>query len=300
MSKIALVFLFLIGYASGSIAQELNCIVSVVTTPTVQAQNSDTKIYETLQASIYEFMNSRKWTNYIFSQEEKIECTILITISDRNNDVFSGNIQVQSRRPIYKSSFNSVMLNLIDKDLQFTYTEYLPLNYSENTFTSNLTSILAYYAYLIIGIDFDSYQLKGGTTLFDKAQTIITNAQNAPEKGWKAFENQKNRYWLIENLLNNIYSPIRECIYNYHRKGLDMMVDNAATAKTPITAGLAMLKKVHEEKPGSYLMQLFFNAKADEIVNIYSNASVIDKKKVADICKEIDPTNSNKYNQITK
>jgi hypothetical protein len=302
MRKIALVLLFLIGYASGSIAQELNCIVSVVATPTVQAQNSDTKIYESLQASIYEFMNSRKWTNYNFSQEEKIECTILITISDRSNDVFSGNIQVQSRRPIYKSSFNSVMLNLIDKDLQFTYTEYQPLNYNENTFTSNLTSVLAYYAYLIIGIDFDSYKLKGGTALFDKAQTIITNAQNASEKGWKAFENQKNRYWLIENLLNNIYGPIRECIYNYHRKGLDMMIDNAATAKTPITAGLAMLKNVHEEKPGSYLMQLFFNAKADEIVNIYSNANIsaIDKKKVADICKEIDPTNSNKYNQITK
>ena len=300
MRKIALVLLFLIGYASGSIAQELNCIVNVNTTPNMQSENSDTKIYETLQASIYEFMNSRKWTNYTFSQEERIECTILITISERTNDVFKGNIQVQSRRPIYKSSFSSVMLNLIDKDLQFTYTEYQPLNYNDNTFTSNLTSILAYYAYLIIGIDFDSYQLKGGTPLFDKAQTIITNAQNTPEKGWKAFENQKNRYWLVENLLNNIYGPIRQCIYDYHRKGLDMMIDNAATAKTPITAGLTMLKKVHEEKPNSYLMQLFFNAKDDEIVNIYSNASEIDKKKVADICKEIDPTNSNKYNQITK
>lgn len=255
-----------------------------------------------MQAAIYEFMNSKKWTNYIFSEEEKIECTILITISERSSDVFKATIQVQSRRPIYKSSYNSVMLNLFDKEFQFNYVEYQPLDFNENSFTSNLTSVLAYYAYLIIGLDFDSYQLKGGTVFYDKAQTIITNAQNAAEGGWKAYESisHKNRYWLIENLLNNSYSLIRECLYNYHRKGLDMMVDNSATAKTAITAGLEKLKINHEEKPDSYLMQLFFNAKADEIVNIYSSASVSDKTKVAEICKKIDPTNSNKYNQITK
>jgi len=291
--------LILIGYALKGNAQELNCIVTVATP---QIESSDKKIYETLQAAIYEFMNSKKWTNYNFATEERIECTILITISDRSADVFKGTIQVQSRRPIYKSSYNSVMLNLIDKDLQFTYQEYQSLDFNENTFTNNLTSVLGYYAYLIIGLDFDSYQLKGGTAFYEKAQTVVTNAQSAVEPGWKAFEStsQKNRYWLVENLLNNIYSPIRECIYNYHRKGLDMLVDNAATAKVAITAGMDQLKKVNEEKPGSYLMQLFFNAKADEIVNIYSSASVADKTKVATICKTIDPTNSSKYNQITK
>jgi hypothetical protein len=299
MRKIALIFLILIGYALKGNAQELNCIVTVATP---QIESSDKKIYETLQAAIYEFMNSKKWTNYNFATEERIECTILITISDRSADVFKGTIQVQSRRPIYKSSYNSVMLNLIDKDLQFTYQEYQSLDFNENTFTNNLTSVLGYYAYLIIGLDFDSYQLKGGTAFYEKAQTVVTNAQSAVEPGWKAFEStsQKNRYWLVENLLNNIYSPIRECIYNYHRKGLDMLVDNAATAKVAITAGMDQLKKVNEEKPGSYLMQLFFNAKADEIVNIYSSASVADKTKVATICKTIDPTNSSKYNQITK
>jgi hypothetical protein len=261
MRKIALIFLILIGYALKGNAQELNCIVTVATP---QIESSDKKIYETLQAAIYEFMNSKKWTNYNFATEERIECTILITISDRSADVFKGTIQVQSRRPIYKSSYNSVMLNLIDKDLQFTYQEYQSLDFNENTFTNNLTSVLGYYAYLIIGLDFDSYQLKGGTAFYEKAQTVVTNAQSAVEPGWKAFEStsQKNRYWLVENLLNNIYSPIRECIYNYHRKGLDMLVDNAATAKVAITAGMDQLKKVNEEKPGSYLMQLFFNAKA--------------------------------------
>jgi hypothetical protein len=299
MRKIALIFLIIIGFALKGNTQELNCIVTV---NSQQIQSSDKKIYETLQAAIYEFMNSKKWTNYNFATEERIECTILITISDRSADVFKGTIQVQSRRPIYKSSYNSVMLNLIDKDLQFTYQEYQSLDFNENSFSNNLTSVLGYYAYLIIGLDFDSYQLKGGTTYYEKAQTIVTNAQSATEPGWKAFEStsQKNRYWLVENLLNNIYGPIRECIYNYHRKGLDMLVDNAATAKVAITAGMDQLKKVNEEKPGSFLMKLFFDAKADEIVNIYSSASVADKTKVATICKTIDPTNSTKYNQITK
>jgi hypothetical protein len=274
----------------------------MVNVATPQIQSSDKKIYETLQAAIYEFMNSKKWTNYTYSIEEKIECTIMITISERTNDIFKGNIQVQSRRPIYKSSYKSTMINLIDKDLQFTYVEYQALDFNESSFTSNLTSILAYYAYIIIGMDFDSYQLKGGTSYFDKAQTIVTNAQNAAEPGWKAFEStkQQNRYWLVENLLNNIYSPIRDAIYNYHRKGLDMMVDNVASGKNSITSAIDKLKGVHEEKPGSYLMQIFFLAKVDEIVNIYSVATTIEKTKVAAICKLIDPANSTKYNAILK
>lgn len=299
LRRIVFIILLSVAFIFRSEAQELNCFVSI---NTQQIQSSDKHIYETMQAAIYEFMNSKKWTNYIYSTEEKIECTILITISERSSDVFKSTIQVQSRRPIYKSSYNSTMLNLIDKDFQFNYTEYQTLNFNENSYTSNLTSVLAYYAYIIIGFDFDSYQLKGGTSFFEKAQTIATNAQNAPELGWKAFEStsQKNRYWLVENLLNNVYSSIRECNYSYHRKGLDMMVDNAASAKTSITTSFDLLKKANEEKPGSYLMQLFFMAKVDEIVNIYSNASATDKAKVALICKTIDPSNSTKYNQLTK
>jgi hypothetical protein len=297
--RLSVIFFLFTAFIFKMEAQELNCIVTVATP---QIQSSDKKIYETMQAAIYEFMNSKKWTNYTYSEEEKIECTILITISERTSDVFKGTIQVQSRRPIYKSSYNSVMLNLIDKDLQFNYVEYQTLDYNDNSFTSNLTSLLAYYAYIIIGYDFDSYQIKGGTTFFEKAQTIVTNAQNASEVGWKAFESlaQNNRYWLVENLLNNIYAPIREANYSYHRKGLDQMVDNAATAKTSITAAFELLKKAHEEKPGSYLMTIFFISKVDEIVNIYSNASATDKTKVSTICKAIDPSNSTKYNQITK
>ena len=280
-------------------AQELNCIVQVATP---QIQSSDKRIYETMQAAIYEFMNSRKWTNYTVAPEEKIECTLLFTISDRSVDVFTGTLQVQARRPIYKSSYNSVLLNFIDKEIKFTYQEYQALDFNELSFSSNLTSLLGYYAYLVIGLEFDSFKPKGGTVFFEKAQTIITNAQKASEPGWKAFESSshKNRYWLIENLLNNIYGPIRECYYNYHRKGLDLMVDNLANAKTAITSGLEAIRKLNEEKPNSYLIQLFINAKSDEIVNIYSNASITEKTKIATICKSIDPTNASKYNKLTK
>lgn len=297
MRKLLVVFSFLFLFSGLAQSQELNCVVTVATP---QIQSSDKKIYETMQAAIYEFMNSKKWTSYTYATEERIECTILITISNRSADVFTSTIQVQSRRPIYKSSYNSVMLNLIDKDFQFNYIEYQPLEFNENAFSSNLTSVLAYYAYMIIGFDFDSYSLNGGTPFFDKAQTIVNNAQNAAESGWKSFENQKNRYWFIENIFNTNYTGIRECIYNYHRKGLDLMTENTASARTAITSGLEKLQMVHKNKPGSYLMQVFFNSKADEIVNIYSNASPMEKTKVAAICKEIDPTSANKYNQITK
>ena len=299
MHRIILVLLLTINVAFLSNAQELNCVVNVIH-PQIQSSES---IYTTLQTAIYQFMNSRKWTNFSYASQEKIECTILITISTRSADVFTGTMQIQSRRPIYKSSYNSVMLNTIDKDIQFNYTEGQPLDFNESSYAP-LTSLLAYYAYVIIGLDFDSYQLKGGTPFFEKAQNVVNSAQSAAEPGWKAYETntQKNRYWLVENLLNNIYGPIRDAIYNYYRKGLDMMIDNSANAKTTLASVFDKLKSVNDDKPGSYLMQLFFIAKVDEIVNIFSNSSInpADKTNVATICKTIDPTNSSKYNQITK
>ena len=297
MRKIAISIIVLTVITFNSFAQELNCIVNVI--PTQDIKQTDSKVFETMQTAIYEFMNSRKWTNYTYALEERIECTILITINNRSNDVYTATLQVQSRRPIYKTSYNSVMLNLYDKEFKFNYVESQPLDFNENSYTSNLTSVLGFYANIIIGFDFDSFSLKGGTPMFDKAQTILTNASTSGDGGWLS-SGHKNRYWLIENLRNNIYSALRECNYNYHRKGLDGMVDNAAASKNIITVSLEQLKKLNEEKPNSYLMSLFFIAKADEIVNLYSTGSVTEKTKIANICKAIDPTNSSKYNQITK
>lgn len=277
-------------------AQELNCTVAVNSQQV--SGGGDKQIYETMRRQIYEFMNNRTWTNQKFKIEERIECSILITIQNRANDVFTGTINVQSRRPVFKTSYNSVMLNYRDKDFQFTYIENQPLDYVDNTFTSNLTSVLAFYAYLIIGLDFDSFQLNGGSEYLNKAQAIVTAAQSASEQGWKSFESQKNRYWLIENILNSNYRGIRQCNYNYHRLGLDMMTEEINKARTNITEGLKALKKAYQQKPGLYYVQVFMTAKSDEIVNIYSKADRMQKTEVISILKLIDPANASKYDKI--
>ena len=291
-----LFFILLILLSVQTYAQELKCNVQV-TTP--QIQSSDKKIYETLRTSIREFMNEKKWTNNTFAIEEKIECSILINISERiSTEQFKATIQIQSRRPVFNSSYNSVMFNFIDKDFTFQYEENQPLKFTESSYTSNLASVLAYYAYIVIGLDFDSFSLYGGTTFYEKAQTIINNAQSSPDRGWKAFENKKNRYWLVENFLNQSYNRIRNCIYLYHRKGLDIMTNNQPNARGEIIKGLELFQKVNREKPGLFIKQMFFTAKSDELVNIFSESSPMEKTKVVKILKELDPSNSGKYNKI--
>jgi len=277
-------------------AQELNCNISV-TAP--QVAGSDRTVYETMQQALYEFMNSRQWTNYKFTMDERIEVNILITIQDRvSADEFKGNLQIQARRPVFRSSYNSTLLNHIDNDVHFRYIEHQPLEFADNTHTSNLTSLLAFYAYLVIGLDFDSFSMNGGTPFYDKAQTVVITAQNAPEKGWKAFESQRNRYWLIENLLNQQYAPVREAMYKLHRTGLDVMHENIETGRMAVIESIEALQRVHRQRPGSYLMQVFFNAKADEFVNIFSEAPPMDKPRVVNMLREIDPTNTAKYQRI--
>lgn len=278
-------------------AQELNCQVQVLSQ---QIAGSDKSAFTALQTAIYEFMNNRKWTNESFKLEERIDCSILINLTDRlGTDEYKGTFQVQSRRPIYKTSYNSVLLNFNDQDFQFKYVENQPLEYNENTFTGNLTAVLAYYAYLIIGLDYDSFALNGGTPYLQKSLAISNNAQDAAEPGWKAFESNKNRYWLINNLMDASFVPLRECYYNYHRKGLDVMVDNKEGGRTAIAESIENLKKVHGIKPLSFNMQIFFNAKSDEVINIFSGAFTDEKAKIVTILNEIDPTNANKYAKIT-
>jgi hypothetical protein len=279
-------------------AQELNCQVQVLSQ---QITGSDKIAFEALQTAIYEFMNNRKWTNESFKLEERIDCSILINLTDRvSTDEYKGTFQVISRRPTYKSSYNTVLLNYNDNDFQFKYIPNQSLDFTDNTFTSNLTAVLGYYAYLIIGLDYDSFSLNGGTPYLQKALGIVNTAQNASETGWKAFEGDKNRYWIINNYLDASFVPLRECYYTYHRKGLDVMVDNKETGRTAIFESIESLKKVHAAKPLSFSTQLFFNAKSDEIINIFSGAFTDEKAKVVNILNEIDPTNSNKYMKITQ
>ena len=219
--------LTILAQSSGS-AQELRCNVQILSN---QIQGTNKQIYKTLQQDIYEFMNNRIWTNQKFENNERIECKILINLDKHTGDEFSGSMTVSSRRPVYNSSYNTTMFQYKDNDIQFRYLENQPLEFDINSFKSNLTSILAYYAYIIIGLDFDSFSPMGGTPYYNKAQQIVSNAQNARGKGWKAFESRRNRYWLVENILNNEYGPVREFLYQYHRKGLDQMHDDQAQAR---------------------------------------------------------------------
>ncbi|MCW3083872.1 MAG: hypothetical protein JWP12_1238 [Bacteroidetes bacterium] len=276
-------------------AQELNCQVQVLSQ---QISGSDKHIYEVLQTAINEFMNNRKWTNDAFRLEERIDCSILINLTSRDADAFTGTIQIQSRRPVFKASYTSVLLNYNDPDFTFKYLENQPLDYNDNSYTSNLTSVLAYYANIILGLDYDTYALNGGTPYLQKALAIVNTAQDAADKGWRAFESNKNRYWLINNMMDASFVPLRECMYNYHRKGLDAMVENKDAGRAVIAESIETLRKVHDAKPLSFNMQVFFNAKADEVINIFSGAFTDEKAKVVNTLNLIDPTNSNKYQKI--
>ncbi|MBL7883559.1 MAG: DUF4835 family protein, partial [Bacteroidia bacterium] len=204
---ISLIVLVVFSLNTG-VSQELNCKVQVLSQ---QIQGTEKRVFETLQTALFEFINNKKWTNDNFKLDERIECSILINVTERPSvDQFSATIQVQSRRPIFKSSYNSPLINFNDQDFQFKYLENQPLEFNDNMFTSNLTSVIAFYAYMILGLDYDSYSLNGGTPYLEKALQVVNNAQSTPEPGWRAFESNKNRYWLINNMLDAPFVGIRE------------------------------------------------------------------------------------------
>ena len=296
MKKLLSIFFLVILSCADLKSQELNCTVTVLTQ---QIQSSEKKIYNTLQNSIYEFMNNTRWTDDQFLNQERIECSMQITINDRpSNDEFKASIQIQARRPVYKTSYYSPLISINDESFGFRYIEFQTIEFNEAAVNQNLSAVLAFYAYMIIGFDYDSYSLNGGKPYFQKAQTIIANSQNSPEKGWRAFENTRNRYWLSENLNNPIYEPIHQLTYNYHRKGLDIMTDNKEEAITAVADAIEGLRAVHVDKPGSYIMQILLFTKSDEIVNILSDAFPEVKTKMLNILNELDPANGSKYQAI--
>ncbi|MCK9423255.1 MAG: DUF4835 family protein [Bacteroidales bacterium] len=297
LKRIGIFILFLFQMIHGS-GQEFNCIVNVTTQ---KLEGTDKRVFDALQNAIYEFMNNRKWSNYNIKTEEKIECTVLLTVTERlGSDEFRGNLNVVLRRPVFNSAYNSILLNYIDKGFQFRYIEFQPLDYSDGTFTSNLTSVLAYYAYVFLGYYFDSYSPSGGGPFFQKAQEVVNAAQNAQESGWKAFESEKNRYWLVSNYLNPAYTGLRDFSYNYHRLGLDQMYEKVDAGRNSVTESLNDIQKVYNAKPGLFALQLIFEAKRDEIVNIYGDQRVppTEKNNIINMMKEMDPANGSKYSAI--
>jgi len=281
-----------------SFGQEINCSIQVSAR---QIEGTDREAFKEMQQALYDFVNNRIWTNFNYKLEERVECTILLTLSERiSSDQYKGKLNLVLRRPVYKTNYNTTMFNYIDKDVQITYSDGEPLIFAENSFTSNLTSLVAYYIYVFLGIDGDSYSKLGGTPYFEKAQSIVQDAQNTSEPGWKAFENMKNRYWLTENFLNPQYRPIREGIYEYHRKGLDVMYDNVEEGRNNIAESLKLLQQANRAKPGSFLLRLYLDSKRDEIIKVFGEGSPRTKTEVVNIMKEIDPANGDKYSAILR
>ncbi|MES2764035.1 MAG: DUF4835 family protein [Bacteroidota bacterium] len=280
-----------------SFSQELNCQVSVVS---VQVQGTTEKqIFDQLQKSIFEFMNNTKWTKDNFTVNERIDCSILINVTNKiSADDYMATIQIQSRRPVFKSSYFSPTFNHIDESFVFKYQQFQQLEFNLNTFQNNMTSVLAYYAYLILANDYDTYSNLGGTEYWQKAQLIVTNAQSASEPGWKSFDSNKNRYWITENALQPVFQPIRECMYKYHRLGLDIMFDKPDEGRKEILKSMDLLLGVYKNRPASFAMELFFDAKVTETINIFSKGAPDEKAKAVETLTTVDPANSTKYFKI--
>lgn len=297
LKRLYWLILFLV--PSSLIAQELKCNIQI---NSQKIQGTNRTVFQTLQTSLYEFMNNTSWTNHVYGIDERIECNIIINLDEQiGSDEYKGTIQVQARRPIFNTSYNTTMLNFLDNNLDFRYLEFNKLEFNENTHLNNLTSTLAFYAYIILGIDYDSFSYLGGSEYFQKAEKIMNNAQNAVERGWKAYEgNRKNRYWMIENILDEKYKPVRETYYRYHRLGLDIMNEKLIEGRAEIADCLVALQKVYRDKPDPYLfyLQLFFDAKCDEMVSIFSESYPTEKSKVLNILTEIDNANASKYKTI--
>lgn len=279
-------------------AQELKCSVSILPP---QATQVDPTIFQTMKTTVEEFMNNRRWTNDTWRTEEKIECSILITIDQQiSQREFKATLQVNSSRPVYNSNQKTSVLSINDRDFQFTFQEGTIIQWSQDQHRDNLSSTLAFYAYLILAMDYDTFSLEGGTDYYTMCQTIVVNAQNAAEAGWKANDSksQQNRFWLIENITSNTFKPLRECLYQYHRKGMDKLYTDAAGAVQTIGAALELLRTVHKARPSTYNMQVFFYAKTTEVVSIFQNQPVEVKTPVYNLCKLVDPGNINRYEKI--
>lgn len=266
---------------------------------------SNKQVFETMQNAIFEFMNNRVWTDHVYGIEERIECNLMFNITEQlSADEFRGTLQIQSRRPVFNSNYYTTMFNFVDNDIQFRYIEFEPLEFDLNSHTSNLTSLLAFYAYFIIALDYDSFSLEGGTPYYENAEKIVINAQNVSEKGWKPVDDMshKNRYWLVKDIIDEEYAPVREFYYRYHRHGLDMMDSKVAEGRAEIAKSLELLQEVYRDRPDPYMhvLRLVFDAKADEFVKVFSESFPEEKNRVFAILTEIDQTNKSKYEAILR
>ncbi len=279
------------------VAQELNARVTVNGD---RIANADKSVFTTLQNALTEFINNRRWTDATFAVNERIDCSMTIIVTEMENESFKGEIQIQSRRPVYNSSYTTTLLNFRDQDFDFEYLEGEPLEYQENMLTGNLTATVAFYIYIILGLDFDSFSPLGGTAYIQQAQQIVNLAQSQSWSGWKAFESTRNKHAVATALQDNASEAFRNLWYTYHRRGLDEMAANAARGRTTLIEALPALQDVKSARPTSILLQMFADAKLDEIVQIYSEATAQERQAGYKLLQEIYPAETNRLEALQK
>jgi hypothetical protein len=280
-------------------AQELNCIVTINVGPKVQT--TDRSVFRDMKTAFQQFLNTRKWTNDAFQPHEKINCSLLINVTEMPSiGIFSASVQVQSARPVYNSSYTSLMLNFADRDWEFEYIESQPLEFNDNNYTNNLTSMLAFYAYMVIGMDYDSFGELGGTPYFQKALAVVNNAQSSNRPGWSALGSTRNRYWLVENFINPQMADVRRSLYNYHRLGLDTFEKTPDQSREIILKGLKDVKRARDLNPNAILIISFFDAKSKELANIFSDGALPIRREAYDLIVLMDPSNRGSYDKIIK
>jgi hypothetical protein len=300
-----LFFFFLLSSIAFNVhAQELQAKLSLI----ANKVNSkvDKKIFQTLQTGLNNFLNNRKWGGNTYQPNEKIKCNFLITIDQELGDnVYKGSLTVQAARPVYNSAYESTLINFIDNDVTFRYVEFQPIEFSENRVqgndpaVANLTAVLAYYVNIILGIDGDSFAPRGGDVFFQKAQNIVNNApEGSSISGWKTFDGVRNRYRLIENLIDNRYTLVHDAIYSYYRKGLDQFYENEETARAGVLAALNYLTVLSRDFPNSMIIQFFFQGKSNELAKIFSRANQDIKVQARDMLVKLDITNASVYKDL--
>jgi hypothetical protein len=298
LKYLGILSIFLASFSSTG--QELNCQVSIITDARLEITSVEKEIFEQLKQTIYDMMNTTQWTKDKFKIEERINCTMQLQINSiPTPGTYSGSLQVQSSRPAFNSSYNSTLFNFQDDDITFSYSRNAVLIYAPNQFRDNLTSILAFYAYFVIGMDYDSFSLKGGSPYFNEAQQIVSNAQSSNAPGWKSNEaGKRNRFYLVDNILHQLFEPLRECNYDYHRNGVDKLYDDKVVARKAMFDALNKLNKVVATRPNSINLLNFVQAKLVELNNLYADAEIKDKTDVVNLLKKLDPANASKYQEI--
>jgi hypothetical protein len=276
-------------------SQELNAQV-IVNSDLVNQTNQ--QIFKTLERSLNEFINTQVWTNQEFLTQEKITCSFVFNLSAYSNDQFEATLQVQSQRPVFNTNYDSPVLNFLDKDIVFSYQEFQPLFFNTSSFESNLVSLISFYAYVILGLDADSFAPNGGNPYFETARQIVNLAQNTSRKGWKPSDGIRNRFWLIDGLRSNAFREYRQVLYAYHRNGLDQMTTDPVAGKQALMESIQQLEPLYQRRPETFLIQIFFDAKVEEIVNIFTEGPKVDFKKTEVVLKKIAPFFGARWKQI--